>query len=296
MPRNGAGSYSLPQPPFVPGTTISSSAVNSDLSDIASALTSSIAADGQTSITAAIKFFAGTAALPGVTFSSDTTSGLYLVGTGKIGVAVNATATVLFDGTAANGNYLQYVNTAIIQPVGVIHDFAGSTAPTGWLLCYGQAVSRTTYANLFAVIGTTYGVGDGSTTFNLPDLRGRYSPGKDDMGGVAANRITVAGGNFDGTVLGQTGGQQNRTIAQANLPNVTFAVTITDPGHTHTFGTTNLLGGGANVVQAGAGVNSVTTSSTTGITASAASGGSGTALATLPGTIILNKIIFAGTP
>lgn len=76
-------------------------------------------------------------------------------------------------------------------PSGVIAPFAGSAAPSFWLLCYGQAVSRTTYADLFAAIGTTYGVGDGSTTFNLPDLRGREISGKDDMGGAAASRTTV---------------------------------------------------------------------------------------------------------
>lgn len=70
-------------------------------------------------------------------------------------------------------------------PSGVVLPFAGSTAPSGWLLCFGQAVSRTTYASLFAAIGTAFGVGDGSTTFNLPDMRGRVPGGKDDMGAHA---------------------------------------------------------------------------------------------------------------
>lgn len=74
---------------------------------------------------------------------------------------------------------------------GTVLDFAGSTAPSGWALCYGQAVSRTTFANLFAKIGTTYGAGDGSTTFNLPDCRGRAVAGKDDMGGTASGRLNV---------------------------------------------------------------------------------------------------------
>lgn len=60
---------------------------------------------------------------------------------------------------------------------GMIAAFARTTAPTGWLACNGSAVSRTTYANLFAAIGTTYGVGDGSTTFNLPDCRGVFLRG-----------------------------------------------------------------------------------------------------------------------
>lgn len=76
-------------------------------------------------------------------------------------------------------------------PSGVVLPFAGSSAPSGWLMAYGQAVSRTTYAALFAAIGTAHGVGDGTTTFNLPDLRGRVAGGKDDMGGTAANRLSI---------------------------------------------------------------------------------------------------------
>lgn len=64
--------------------------------------------------------------------------------------------------------------------VGEIKPFAGSTVPTGWLMCNGQAVSRADYAELFDVIGTTYGTGDGSTTFNLPDLRNRFMVGAGD--------------------------------------------------------------------------------------------------------------------
>src|SRR5689334_21938639 len=77
-----------------------------------------------------------------------------------------------------------------VMPVGGVAPYAGSTAPTGWLFCFGQNVSRTTYASLFAAIGTTFGAGDGSTTFSLPDLRGRTPFGKDNMGGTAANRVT----------------------------------------------------------------------------------------------------------
>lgn len=69
--------------------------------------------------------------------------------------------------------------------------YAGPTAPSGWLLCFGQAVSRVTYAALFAAIGTSHGAGDGSTTFNLPDMRGRVPAGKDDMGGTAAGNLNV---------------------------------------------------------------------------------------------------------
>lgn len=72
----------------------------------------------------------------------------------------------------------------VVNPVGVVQAFAGSTTPDGWLLCDGSAVSRTTYADLFAVIGTTYGTGDGSTTFNLPNLVDKFVEGSATSGTV----------------------------------------------------------------------------------------------------------------
>jgi microcystin-dependent protein len=114
----------------------------------------------------------------------------------------------------------KYVDdNAVTSPTGTVVDYAGSTAPTGWLLCYGQAVSRTTYADLFAVIGTTYGAGDGSTTFNVPDLRGRVTAGKDDMGGTGASRLTSgSAAALDGTTLGQSGGDEEHTLTIAEMP------------------------------------------------------------------------------
>ena len=80
----------------------------------------------------------------------------------------------------------------IAAPTGSVYTFAGSTVPTGWLKCNGALLSRTTYASLFAVIGTTYGAGDGSTTFALPDLRGEFVRGADDARGVDAGRTLGA--------------------------------------------------------------------------------------------------------
>ena len=104
---------------------------------------------------------------------------------------------------------------------GMVMPYAGTSAPTGFLLCGGQAVSRTTYSDLFSVIGTTYGVGDGSSTFNLPDLQGRVVAGKDDMSGSSANRLTDAvTGGLNGDTLGDTGGTESHTLtsAQSGLP------------------------------------------------------------------------------
>ena len=111
-------------------------------------------------------------------------------------------------------------------PSGAVIPFAGSAAPSGWLLCFGQAISRTTYATLFAAIGTSFGAGDGSTTFNIPDLRGRAAFGLDNMGGTAAGRITSAGSGIAGTTLGATGGDEHM---QAHG----HSASVTDPGHAH---------------------------------------------------------------
>lgn len=90
--------------------------------------------------------------------------------------------------------------------------FAGSVAPQGYLLCDGSAVSRTDYADLFTVIGTTYGAGDGSTTFNVPNLSGRV------VIGVSSTHA-----------LASTGGAETVTLQTANLPSHTHTV----PQHTH---------------------------------------------------------------
>lgn len=73
-------------------------------------------------------------------------------------------------------------------PIGSVLPYAGAVAPYGWLLCDGSAISRTNYAPLFAVIGTSYGVGDSSTTFNIPDLRGEFMRGADNGRGVDSGR------------------------------------------------------------------------------------------------------------
>lgn len=82
-----------------------------------------------------------------------------------------------------------------VAPSGIIEQYGGTTAPTGWLLCDGSAVSRTTYDALFAVISTAYGAGDGSTTFNLPDMRGRVPAG-----------FAASGGHPDVSTLGNSDG------------------------------------------------------------------------------------------
>lgn len=115
-------------------------------------------------------------------------------------------------------------------PPGVIFPYAGSSAPGGFLMCNGQAVSRTTYATLYSVIGTTYGAGNGSTTFNVPDLRGRVPAGTNSLGGSDSNRLS---NTFNS--LGGTGGVYSTTISSSNLP-----------AHTHPFSATSSSSGSHN--------------------------------------------------
>ena len=116
-----------------------------------------------------------------------------------------------------NGTAWVTVGKASGVPSGSLVAYGGTAAPSGWLLCDGSAVSRTTYASLFTAISTTFGVGDGSSTFNIPDLRGRVVAGQDDMGGSAASRLTTAGSGVDGATVGAVGGSQTHTLTTAQL-------------------------------------------------------------------------------
>lgn len=110
--------------------------------------------------------------------------------------------------------------------VGEIRAYAGDSAPSGWMLCDGTAVSRTTYANLFAVVGTRFGQGDSATTFNIPDFRGRFLRGRDGGAGRdpdAASRTAMTTGGATGDNVGSV---QDDATAKNGLA-------LTDPGHTH---------------------------------------------------------------
>ena len=138
--------------------------------------------------------------------------------------ALNASVPVSKGGTAATTAAGARTNLGLVigtdvaaqtsaVPTGVVNMWAINTAPTGWLICAGAAVSRTTYAALFAIIGTTFGVGDGSTTFNLPDYRDRMP-----IGAGTTYSANSQGGSKDAVVVSHT-----------------HSATVTDPGHNHTF-------------------------------------------------------------
>lgn len=250
MSRNGSGTYILPTGnPVTTGTAITSNWGNTTMSDIATALTGSIAADGQTPVTGNLQ-----------------------MGNNKITGMAEPTASQ----DATTKSYVDAGLAALITvPSGSMFMWPTVTSPTGWLICNGSAISRSTYAVLYAVIGTTYGVGDGSTTFNLPDLRGR-SP----FGVSTSYALATTGGSADAVVVTHTH---------------TATSTVTDPKHTHTNNAIYYGSGGPASSQGG---NNLVPSATidlasTGITvatSNANAGVSGTG-ANLPPYLAINFII-----
>jgi phage-related tail fiber protein len=115
------------------------------------------------------------------------------------------------------------VDGSNLTPVGTVGYFPGTSAPAGWLKANGGLYSRSVYANLFAAIGTTYGVGDGSTTFNVPDLRGEFVRGFDDGRGVDSGRGIGTGQTdaFQGHGVGSAADQRAVVIGAYATASVT---------------------------------------------------------------------------
>lgn len=170
-------------------------------------------------------------------------------------------------GANVNSNF-DTIDTAVTArsvPSGSIVMTARTTAATGYLLCDGSAVSRVTYAALFTAISTTYGVGDGATTFNIPDTRGRSPIGAGTGSGLTAR------------TLGTNYGAQTVTLAASDIAPHTHGVT--DPGHTHNLDVLNsAMGSGTGAYDgtvhptSGAATAGYISSTTTGITIPSAGG------------------------
>jgi microcystin-dependent protein len=119
---------------------------------------------------------------------------------------------------------LQTILIGSVIPPGVIQAFGGGTVPSGWLLCDGSTASRSTYAGLFAAVGVVHGEGNGTTTFHLPDLRGRFLRGADNMGTGAAGRDPDAAGRTAANTGGATGNavgsvQAGETLSHTHIQN-----------------------------------------------------------------------------
>lgn len=267
MPTDSQGNYTIPSGTLVStGETIAPSQHNPAFQDVEQALTDRLSRDGRGAMRANLQ---------GGNFRA-------------VGFADGIQPTDL----ATVGQ----ISTGGGVPVGSMVDYAGSSAPTGWLFCAGQTLSRASYADLFAAIGTTYGAPD-SSTFNLPDCRGRVTAGRDIDSGGFAGRLTTP----NSQTLGATGGAQAVTLTSAQMPSHTHTVsgsTNEAGSHTHTVTTD---GSGAAAVNSGfdlaqglgasgyvtgaAGAHSHT------ISVSAANTGGGESHPNVQPVIIMNKII-----
>jgi len=242
MPFNGSGIF-IPAITFVDNTLATAEDQNTQDVDFAAGLTDCVTRDGQSPATANISM-----------------GGFKLTNLGS--------------GTAST-DAVSLGQIGSVNPSGEIIIFAGTSIPNGFLLCNGTAVSRSTYANLFTAIGTLWGSGDGSTTFNLPNLTGTVPAGVDPTSSKLSGFTTI----------GNSGGAQNVTLSTAQLPAHSHAITdpghahgVTDPTHNHTvvgiggFATTV---GGALALGAGSGgsVQTATAAAATGISINGATTG-----------------------
>ena len=229
----------------------STGSANSQILTPASAITSYVVGQAFSYQAGFTNTSALTLAISGLPPVTVTQSGSPLVGNATQANSINL---VLFDGT--NLQLLATSYSFNTSPTGTVQLFAAQTPPVGFLECNGSAVSRTTYSQLFLVIGTTFGVGDGTTTFNLPDMRGQFARGWDDGAGVDPARV-----------FGST--QTDAFLSH------THTAYITDPGHYHGISpTTGGALGGGGTQSAGPGYNQPSTTNTTGITITNGSSGS----------------------
>jgi microcystin-dependent protein len=300
MPSDANGVYSLP-PGYlaVTGETVQPSQHNSPLQDIAAGLTARLSANGANPMTGKLRGIDGTAGAPAFVFNTAQTTGWYKTGSGNIGFAIAGAETVEIGptGIVKGARY-----------IGEIFDWTGSTAPALCVLPYGQTLSRTAYPDLWdfaeaeiAAGNTLYNNGNGTTTFGVPDARGRFRATKDNLGGSAAGRLTSTTVSPDGNTLGGTGGTQTRTLVTANLPAYTPSGTITNGAITINHNT-NSLAGNNNNNGGGGGAFAAMASAAASITASQgastfignAQGGTSTAFGIVPPLLIVNCALFAG--
>lgn len=220
MPRNPQGLYTPPLPPVRAGELIESVWANTTVDDIASALTGSLPRNGTAPMLAPLTLSNIPPTQPR---------------------------------HAVDKAYLdQFLAYATGMPVGAVFAFASASNPAGYLLCNGQAVSRTVYATLFNAIGTTFGSGDEATTFNVPDMRGWFIRGRDPAARLIGSTQQSAFAAHTHPLS-----DPGHAHAQAAHDHLSHTVghnhAVTDPGHTHHELATNAPGVGTGNLYVGAG-------------------------------------------
>jgi len=221
---------------------------------LATAIGGNLIVVGNASVNAGLSI-AGNVTLQGTTNSISSTTGALII-SGGAGIAgnINVAGQIVTPTMPAGTSNTAVATTAFVLnntvPTGALLMWSANSVPSGWLICDGTAVSRTTYATLFGVIGTTFGSGNGSTTFNLPNYQNRAPFG--------------AGGLY---ALGDNGGSKDAIVVSHNhSATSTSTSTVTDPGHNHQVGSANrdAVGSPEPTLVSGSGAN--TTVATTGIT------------------------------
>jgi len=231
-----------------------------------------IAVTGAGSITGNLSTAGNLSITSNRTSTSTTTGALVLSGGAGIAGNLNVGGTITTSTLPIGTSNTAVATTAFVQnnsiPTGGLMMWPTASAPSGYLLCNGSAVSRTTYAALFAVIGTTFGIGDNSTTFNLPNYTNRVPVG---AGGLYATAAT--GGSKDAIVVSHT-----------------HTATVTDPGHSHQTGSISAdtgFGSARSTGTSGVATSNVTTGISVGISTTGSSGTD----ANMPPYLAINYII-----
>jgi microcystin-dependent protein len=251
---------------------------------------------------------AGTVAAPGLTPIGDTDTGLYAPAANELALAVGGLKAVHVHSDKSIElpgalNVTGAITGPGAVPVGGTIQWWDDTLPTegGWGWANGGTLSRTGSPILFARWGTRFGAGDGSTTFNVPDMRECVPQGKSQMGGVAARGLHVLGVYTTAAInlIGGVIGEAVHLLTTGEMPSHTHTATVTDPGHSHVVHGTvvsNLNNGSTfSAINALSGsTTGVTDNSATGISVTNSATGSGTAHNNLQPTVICNFIIRIG--
>lgn len=293
--------YSLPAGYLATtGEVIQASQHNPPLEDLASAMSQRLMRSGAAPMTGALKIVDGSVGSPGLQFANSPSTGIYKT-TNGFAVSIGGTKVAEFvSGGLVSG----------AKWIGELIPFTGMTAPALTVFPYGQTLSRTAYADLWAFAqteiaagNTFYNNGDGSTTFGIGDLRGRVVAGKDNMGGTAANRLTAAGA-VTGTTMGYAAGSELHTLTAAQIPSITTSGTATVtstqdkiPSNTVQLGTVTGVGGnqwgilGPSNGSQQATIGQITSTGTTAGSSTNTGGGSHN---NVQPTIICTYVLFAG--
>jgi microcystin-dependent protein len=232
----------------------------------------------------------------GVNFKTNTNDKITNPTAGEVDIVCANTAIGKFNGTGLNVTGNITPTGALLgpgsAPIGAIVIWPTSTLPTGagvWTWCNGQAVSRTTYAAAFALLGTTYGAGNGSTTFNLPNYQETTLVGYSGMGGAGSPGLLTNISNTLKAAFNMVFGAGTQTLSTPNLPPYTPAGSVSVTGHVGYQGLAYALSGGSTTVASQGGSSSVVIDSQT--FTGTAQGGTSTPFNTVQPSQAVNFII-----